>query len=176
VTSVTLTSGETLDVNYFCTSVPASLGISLPTFWFESSPAHGVVDFLGVQTALAETHARNSCSYDPANFGWSARLPASETDFYTGFLPLLQAIDREHEEKIFVGWEGGIAPALNHIISAPQGVRALILFDPSPEGIEWADLRRTNNWTTEQMLEFRGVDLAGRLSLARIILTLAIPW
>ena len=171
-----LTSGTAVDVNYYCTSVPSPNGTTLPTFWFESSLAHGVVDFLGVQTALAETHGRNSCSYDPANFGWSGRLPASETDFYAGFLPLLESIGREDEDKVFVGWEGGIEPALSHIGAAPRSSKGLVLFDPGPEGIEWLDLKRTNNWTTEQMLDFRNVDLAGRLSLARIILTLAIPW
>ena len=174
--SIALTSGTRLDVSYFCTSVPSANDTALPTFWFESSQAHGVVDFLGVQTALADTHQRNSCSYDPANFGWSGRLPASETDFYTGFAPLVENIGRRDEEKIFVGWEGGIEPALRHIRSAPQGVKALVLFDPAPEGIEWMDMQRRNNWTMQEMLAFRSVDLAGRLNLARVILMLAIPW
>jgi hypothetical protein len=148
----------------------------MPTFWFESSIAHGVVDFLGLQTILAETHGRNSCSYDPANFGWSSRLPASETDFYVAFPPLLESIGRQDEDKIFVGWAGGIEPALRHAETFQSTAKGLVLLDPSPGGIEWLDMRRAKNWTIEQMLSFRDADLASRVQIATIILALAIPW
>jgi hypothetical protein len=165
-----------MDVNYYCTSVSGVNGIEKPTFWFDSSIAHGVVDFLGVQTALAEVYGRNSCSYDPPNFGWSSNLPAYETDFYVGYEPLLAKIGREDEEKVLVGWAGGITPIMRQAIKSPATTRGLVLLEPAPYGIEWLDMQRELNWTTQQMLSYRDSDMAGRLSIARTILMLALPW
>jgi pimeloyl-ACP methyl ester carboxylesterase len=149
---------------------------SQPTIWFEADAAHGTVDFLGVQTHLALDYGRNSCSYDPPNFGWSDRLPADLDDFFDYFNPLLKAIGRENEEKIIAGWGGGAENALMHAIDANKTTKSLVILDASPDGIEWMDAKRKNNWTEEQMLDYRSTDLSGRTSLTQAILGLGIPW
>jgi hypothetical protein len=128
-----------------------------------------------VQTILAEVHGRNSCSYDPANFGWSSNLPATEADFYGGFEPLLDQIGRRDEPKIFIGWLGGNEPAFKHAVELPS-TKGLVLLDPGPYGIEWLDLQREKNWTTDQMLAYKDFDMRSRIELAKTILMLAIPW
>ena len=149
---------------------------SLPTIWFESDAAHGITDFLGVQTSLALNHGRNSCSYDPPNFGWSDRLPSGLEDFFGYFDPLLQSLGRKDEEIILAGWGGGAKNALMHAIANSNTTKALVIMDASPDGIEWLDARRKNNWTETEMLNYRSTDLGGRVFLAETILGLGIPW
>ncbi|KAK6000562.1 hypothetical protein QM012_003808 [Aureobasidium pullulans] len=48
--------------------------------------------------------------------------------------------------------------------------------DASPDGIEWFDVQRANNWTEQQMLDYRQTDLQGRIGLVQLILGIAIPW
>jgi pimeloyl-ACP methyl ester carboxylesterase len=172
---VTLASGEVHNINYNCTSVP-STNSSLPTIWLEADAAHGIVDFLGLQTSLALDHGRNSCSYDPPNFGWSDRLPSDLNDFYGYFNPLLKALGRQDEEIILVAWGGGAENALMHAIENNKTIKSLVIMDTSPDGIEWFDVQRKNNWTEAQMLQYRTTDLDGRVLLAEIILGLGIPW
>lgn len=171
--AISLDDRTTHYVNYNCTSIHASN--SQPTIWFEGDAAHGVVDFLGIQTDLAVTYGRNSCSYDPPNFGWSDRLPSHLINFFDYFTPLLQSLGREHEDIVLVGWGAGTENALMHAIEN-NSTKALVILDTSPDGIEWMDAKRKNNWTDAQMLAYRSNDLNGRISLAETILGLAIPW
>lgn len=172
---ITLASGDVHTVNYNCTSVPASNN-SLPTIWFEADAAHGIVDFLGLQTVLALDHGRNSCSYDPPSFGWSDPLPAKLLNFFAYFSPLLSALQRQDEEMVIVGWGGGAEPALMHAIENEGTTKSLVMMDASPDGIEWFDAQRKSNWTEVQMLNYRSSDLSGRVFLAKTILGLALPW
>lgn len=172
---ITLASGKSHTINYNCTSVESS-NSSLPTIWFEADLSHGIVDFLGVQTLLAQDHGRNSCSYDPPNFGWSDPLPADLVDYFDYFNPLLDAIGRNNEEMVLAGWGGGAKYALMHAIENRNITTALVLLDASPDGIEWLDAQRKNNWTETQMLNYRSTDLNGRIFLTETILGLGIPW
>jgi pimeloyl-ACP methyl ester carboxylesterase len=172
---ITLASGKSHTINYNCTLVESS-NSSLPTIWFEADLSHGVVDFLGLQTILALDHSRNSCSYDPPNFGWSDPLPADLVDYFDYFNPLLDAIGRENEEMVLVGWGGGAKYALMHAIENRNTTTSVVLLDASPDGIEWLDAQRKNNWTETQMLNYRSTDLSGRIFLAETILGLGIPW
>ena len=172
---VKLPSGQIRSVNYNCTTVPFN-GTFLPTIWFEASAAHGIVDFLGLQESLAVSHGRNSCSYDPPNFGWSDRLPSNLPNYLTYFRPLLDAIHKQDEAKIIVGWGGGGYNALKHAIEDTVTTKALVLLDTSPDGIEWFDLQRKNNWDGTHLQDYRTKDMAGRIRLAAIILSLGIPW
>jgi pimeloyl-ACP methyl ester carboxylesterase len=172
---ITLASGEVHKINYNCTSVQ-SLNSSLPTIWLESSAAHGIVDFLGLQTSLALDHGRNSCSYDPPNFGWSDPLPVNLINYFGYFNPLLIALNRQDEEMAIVGWGGGAENALMHAIENKDTTKSLVIMDASPDGIEWFDAQRKNNWTETQMLNYRSADLNSRVFLAETILGLAIPW
>lgn len=172
---VNLPTGQTRSLNYNCTTVPSN-GTLLPTFWFEGSEAHGIVDFLGLQHFLAVEHGRNSCSYDPPNFGWSENLISSLQDEYSYFNPLLKALDKTNEERIIVGWGDGAHTGLVHANENPSATKAFVLFDAAPDGIEWFDLQRKNHWNEKQTLAYRDTDLAGRIFLTKIILSLAIPW
>lgn len=162
-------------MNYYCTNVPSN-GTSLPTIWFEGSAAHGIVDFLGLQHSLAVSPGRNSCSYDPANFGWSENLPSSLEDDFGYFSSLLKTLNRQDEEVIIAGWGDGAKYGLIHANENPGITKALIILDASPDGIEWLDEQRKHQWNQKQMLAYRANDLSGRISLCQIILTLAIPW
>jgi len=171
---VTLASGEKHKINYNCTSVLSYN--SLPTIWLEADAAHGVVDFLGLQTSLAVDHGRNSCSYDPPNFGWSDPLPANLKNFFDYFNPLLVALQRQDEEKIIAGWGGGAKNALTHAIENENTTKSLVIMDASPDGIEWFDAQRRNNWNETQMLDYRSADLRDRVFLVETILGLGITW
>ena len=172
---VTLASGQKHNINYNCTSVISS-NSSLPTIWLEADAAHGIVDFLGLQTSLALDYGRNSCSYDPPNFGWSDPLPANLANFFDYFNPLLIALQRQDEEMVIAGWGGGAENALMHAIENKSTTKSLVIMDARPDGIEWFDSQRKNNWTEAQMLNYRSVDLSGRVFLAETILGLGIPW
>jgi pimeloyl-ACP methyl ester carboxylesterase len=141
---VTLASGEKHNINYNCTSTLSS-NSSLPTIWLEADAAHGIVDFLGLQISLALDHGRNSCSYDPPNFGWSDPLPANLKNFFDYFSPLLVALQRQEEEKVIAGWGGGAENALMHAIENENTTQSLVIMDASPDGIEWFDAQRKND-------------------------------
>lgn len=170
-----LLTGQTSFVNYNCTTVPSN-GTFLPTIWLESSDAHGVVDFLGVQQAFAVRHGRNSCSYDPPNFGWSDNLPSdlSNTDGY--FKPLLKALNKEDEAKVIIGKEDGGHRGLIHANEDPETTKAFVMLNVFPDGIEFFDEQRKRRWTEKQMLDYRAIDLSGRIFLTQIVLALGIPW
>lgn len=172
---VKLPTGQNPLVNYNCTTVPSN-GNLLPTIWLEGSEAHGIVDFLGLQHSLAADHGRNSCSYDPANFGWSGNLYSSLRDDYNYFSSLLRALDKHNEEIVLIGWGDGAKYSLIHANENPNTTKALVILDASPDGIEWLDEQRKHNWDKKQMLDFRANDLSGRIFLTQIILAIAIPW
>lgn len=173
VVKISLPTGQATNVNHFCTSVEHSAG---PIIWFEADVAHGVLDFIGVQTILARDYNRSSCSYDPPNSGWSENLPSSLDDFYSYFTPLLKALGQRDEPKVLVGWRDGAHNALLHAIEHQNVTNALVLMDSSPDGIEWFDAQRANHWTEKQMLEYRQTDLTSRINLVQLILGVAIPW
>lgn len=157
--------------------MPPTNSSSQPTLWFEADGAHGVTDFIGVQTILAEAHGRNSCSYDSPNFGFSSRLPSSEsTDLTTVFEPLIHSIHRENESKILVGWGGGGENVLRHAKESPGTTHGVVLLDVSPTGIEWLDRKRAKNLTMEETVAFAKSDIGGRIDVARTILGVALPW
>lgn len=172
---VTLASGEKHKINYYCTSVLSS-NYSLPTIWLEADAAHGIVDFLGLQTYLALDHGRNSCSYDPPNFGWSDPLPSNLANFFGYFNPLLIALQKQDEEMAIAGWGGGAKNALMHAVENNNTTKSLVIMDAGPDGIEWFDAQRKNNWTETQMLNYRSADLSSRVFSAETILGLGIPW
>ena len=174
---IVLPSGASVSISYYCTKVSSSNSTVLPTIWFEADAAHGTTDFLGVQTALAEQYGRNSCSYDPPNFGWSGRWPSSEsTDLTTVFEPLLRSIQRDDEVKVLAGWGAGGENVLRHAIQNPNSVKAVVLLDTAPTGIEWTDQARAKNLSAESTLALAKQDMSGRVSLAQIILGMGVPW
>lgn len=170
---ISLPSGLVTHVNYFCARVAEPAG---STIWFEADAAHGVLDFLGVQTILAQDYNRSSCSYDPPNFGWSDNLPSSLDDFYSYFTPLLKAVGQQGEPRVLVAWGDGAHNALMHAIEHRDATHNLVLMDSSPDGIEWFDAQRTNGWSETEMLKYRQTDLESRISLVQLILGIAIPW
>lgn len=172
-----LPSGTSLSINHYCTAVPSKNASTLPTLWFEASAAHGVTDFLGVQSILADVHGRNSCSYDPPNFGFSSRLPSSESLDLTEVLnPLVARLGRTNEPKILVGWGGGGDNVLRHALQSPDTTEGVVLLDVSPTGIEWLDQKRVKNLTMDETEALAKLDLRGRVSLASIILGIGLPW
>lgn len=77
---------------------------------------------------------------------------------------------------VIAGWGGGAENALMHAIENKSTTKSLVIMDARPDGIEWFDSQRKNNWTEAQMLNYRSVDLSGRVFLAETILGLGIPW
>jgi hypothetical protein len=89
---------------------------------------------------------------------------------------MLKVLGRQNEPYIGVGWGRGGEDVLSHALESPSTTQGVILLDTSPDGIEWMDAAKENNWDETQMLDYRQQDLTGRISLVRIILALAIPW
>ena len=77
---------------------------------------------------------------------------------------------------VIVGWGGGAENALLHAIENNKTTKSLVILDASPDGIEWMDAKRKNNWTEDQMLAYRSSDLSARISRTETILGLGIPW
>jgi hypothetical protein len=94
VKKIRLFDGQEKNVNYYCTNVDND---TRPIIWFEADSAHGVLDFIGIQTILAQDYNRTSCSYDPPNFGWSDNLPSSLENFYSYLSPLLLALGQQDQ-------------------------------------------------------------------------------
>jgi pimeloyl-ACP methyl ester carboxylesterase len=115
-------------------------------------------------------------THDPPNFGWSDRLPSDLEDFFEYFNPLLESLGRKDEEMILVGWGGGAENALMHAIANRNTTNVLVIMDASPDGIEWLDAKRKNNWTEAEMMNYRSTDLGGRVFLAETIVGLGLPW
>jgi pimeloyl-ACP methyl ester carboxylesterase len=170
-------SGASISINHYCTTASVKNSSLMPTIWFEADGAHGVADFIGMQTLLAELHGRNSCSYDPPNFGWSSRLPSSEsTDLTVVFNSLVHAIQRENETKVLAGWGAGGENVLRHASQNPETVKGVVWLDVSPNGIEWLDAKRARNLTMEDTMTLAKDDLRGRISLMQTILAVGVPW
>ncbi|KAI9846321.1 MAG: hypothetical protein M1837_004174 [Sclerophora amabilis] len=176
VYEVPFKDGTTRDINVHCTTVKATNGTMLPTIWFESTPAHGITDFLGVQHFLETAHGRNSCSYDHPSFGWSQPPLKDFTNSSMYWASMLKVLGREKEPAIIAGWGGGAEDALSHAIEMPEVTKGLVIMDSSPDGIEWMDIKRNNRWTEEQMLEFRQTDLETRVASTQLLLTLGLTW
>lgn len=172
---VKLPAGQSRSLNYNCTTVPSN-STHLPTIWFEATVAHGTVDYLGVQHFLATVHGRNSCSYDPPNFGWSDNLLSSLHDNASYFNPLLEAIGRQDEDKVIVSHGGGARTGLVHVNDHPKTTKAFVMLDSAPDGIEWFDEQRKHNWNEEQLQNYKAADLSARATLTEVILTLVISW
>ena len=92
------------------------------------------------------------------------------------FGPLLESIQRVDEAKILAGWGAGAENVLRHSKENPSSVKAVVLLDTAPNGIEWTDQARAKNWSAERTLAFAKQDVSGRISLTQIILGMAIPW
>jgi pimeloyl-ACP methyl ester carboxylesterase len=170
---IRLFDGQEKNVNYYCTNVDND---TRPIIWFEADSAQGVLDFIGVQTILAQDFNRTSCSYDPPNFGWSDSLLSSLENFHGYLSPLLLALGQQDRPRILIGWGDGATNILIHALENENTTQGLIFMDSSPDGIEWLDAQRRNDWTQEQMLDYRQTDLQSRISLVRLILAIAIPW
>ena len=171
---ITLPSGQTQMISYNCT-LTSSEGPKLPTIWFESSAAHGVVDFLGLQIAL-QAHGRNSCSYDPPNFGWSDRLSSNLPNFTSSLPALWSTLGVEEDHRILAGWGDGAELALHHAIAFPNTTQGLVVLDAGLPDLEFFDMQRQKNWTESQTLAYRSVTLSNRTQLARSILAIGFPW
>lgn len=63
-----LADNRTQQIHHFCLG-----NSSLPTFFLDSSAAHGTVDFYPLQQHLANL-GRRVCVHDPPAFGWSGDL------------------------------------------------------------------------------------------------------
>jgi pimeloyl-ACP methyl ester carboxylesterase len=170
---IRLFDGQEKNVNYYCTNVDND---TRPIIWFEADSAHGVLDFIGIQTILAQDYNRTSCSYDPPNFGWSDDLPSSFENFYSYLSPLLLALGQQDQPRVLIGWGDGATNILMHALENENTTQGLVFMDSSPDGIEWLDAQRRNDWTQEQMLDYRQTDLQSRIRLMRLILAIAIPW
>lgn len=75
-----------------------------------------------------------------------------------------------------VGWGGGAYNALRHINENPSSIRAFVTLDTSPDGIEWYDAQRKNHWNEQQLLDYKKIDLDGRVFLTEIVLAIGITW
>jgi pimeloyl-ACP methyl ester carboxylesterase len=159
------------NINYYCTSVNSSNATSYPTIWFESSIEHGIVDFFGLQIIIAQNYSRNSCSYDPPNFGWSSRLPADLPWDYDFFPYLLSALNRTNEDRVFVGWGTGNQFAIRHAIANPNTTKGLVMIDPEPMGIDALVQRGPANWTNQHLQLVYGNIMTQKISSVRISLS-----
>jgi len=103
-------------------------------------------------------------------------MPSSQSTFFDPLNALLEATGRQSEDKVLVGWAAGVNSAWAHAVARPQTVKGLVLLDAGPEGIEWLDMKRALHWTEDQMLQYRQTDMQARIELARLILSIGIPW
>jgi hypothetical protein len=163
-------------VNYYCNAMSVIDPDSKPTIWFETSASHGIVDFLGVQHYLALKHNFSSCSYDPPNFGWSSRLPAKLKDHNLYLPALVEALGKQNENRVYVGWNGGLNLAIEHASNDPEHTTAVIDLDDVPIEIEYLDKQRQSGWNNSQSMNYRSNDLRSKIKRLSTILTLGYAW
>ncbi|ORZ30053.1 hypothetical protein BCR44DRAFT_364621 [Catenaria anguillulae PL171] len=162
---VTMTDGRKTNLHAYCTG-PTNSG--KPTFWFLSSPAHGVVDFYGVQTYLSRAN-RRACTLDMPGFGWSDPVLANQQDPLIYLKPMIDAANAamgNGNDAILVGWGAGGETAIRYLRSSIQSttrVTGIMFVTVYPE------IQGTASYASVS-------DLQGRIGLANIILGLAIPW
>jgi hypothetical protein len=163
-------------VNHYCNAMSVIDPHSKPTIWFETSASHGIVDFLGVQHYLALKHNFSSCSYDPPNFGWSSRLPAKLKDHKLYLPARVEALGKQNESRVHVGWSGGLNLAIEHACNDPEHTTAVIDLDDVPIEIEYLDKQRQSGWNNSQTMNYRSRDLRSKIERLSTILTLGYTW
>ena len=65
---------------------------------------------------------------------------------------------------------------LRHVRDNPGPVKAVVLLDVAPTGIEWLDEARVRNLSMDETIALAKSDIVGRASLAQMILAIGLPW
>lgn len=180
-----------ISANYYCTAPSPAPSSSAPTIYLATSPAHGIVDFLGLQYHLSlPPHRLRSCSFDPPSFGWSVRFPASAPNVTAFYNDVFAALVARLEEgvatpaaeggpmAVLAGWGAGTATVVDAARRPELAARtaAVVLLGASVPDAEFWDLQRRNNWTVDETALAKKQELTARTGLARVILALGVPW
>mmetsp|Transcript_5156 Transcript_5156/g.15094 ORF Transcript_5156/g.15094 Transcript_5156/m.15094 type:complete len:439 (+) Transcript_5156:64-1380(+) len=178
---VSVAGGASLSLHYYCEDLPQGVaaarvsGEAVPRIWLTSSPAHGVVDFLGVQRFLALKGFR-TCSFDPPGFDQSSRERASASEL-ADFLPgLVRAVDGAGARVVFVAWGGGASGAVDIAKARLVDVAAVVLVYAFPPDFEWTSYQLETGVSDAETRTYRDAQLAARVGFAQVILGLAVPW
>lgn len=164
------------NVNYYCNDASLIDPRAKPTIWFESTSAHGVLDFLGLQHFLAVNHNYSSCSYDPPNYGRSGPL-AEELKYHDLYFPaLLKELGKEDEQRVHTGWNGGLRYAIKAAIQDPKRTNAVIDLDATPEGIEYLNKQFQTGWNDTMVAKFRGNDLQKQINKLMLLMSIGFGW
>jgi pimeloyl-ACP methyl ester carboxylesterase len=171
VFAVQMTDGRQTNVHVYCLGPKNA---TTPVIWFTSSPAHGVVDFYGVQYFLSQK-GRRVCTFDPLGFGWSADLVPNAVDQMT-YLDGTLTASGEQGPFILAGWGAGGELIADYVQKFPAKVKSVVFLTYYPPGIEFLAHAAKKGLTVDQMKAYRKSQWALRSSSGGIILGLAIPW
>ena len=171
-TTVQLSDGSdrSLTLHYLC---DGPVNTSYPTFMFEGSNSHGLMDFYGIQIILKENN-RRSCIWDKAGLGYSDYLYKDMLDHKLYYHNFLKSIN-EKPPFIFVGHGLGGQTVFNYALQHPEMVSSITFLDVSPKRVELIIQKILKNWTNTEYEEEEKSDLANRYGLLGIINGLGVP-
>lgn len=166
-------SGRKTTIHYLCDGPKSN---SKPTFVFQGSASHGLMDYFGLQTLLKEND-RRSCIFDLAGLGYSdyMYLDTYNYDPMPYFHNMLKSFD-ESPPFILVGWGAGGPTVYRYALEHPEMVHSLTFLDVYPANVEWLTPKILKNWTDDQYNSKIKSDLSERRRLFGIINGLGVPW
>ena len=164
-------SGRKITIHHLCDGPINSLK---PTFLFQGSGSHGLMDFYGLQTLLKENN-RRSCIWDLAGLGYSDYMYLNSYDPVLYYNNLFKSFN-ETTPFIFVASGGGGRPVYQYALEHPEMISSITFLDVFPENVEWLTPKVLKNWTDDEYNAYKKLDLEGRYSLFRLINGLGVPW
>jgi pimeloyl-ACP methyl ester carboxylesterase len=163
-------SGRSLTLHFLC---DGPVNSSYPTFMFEGSNSHGLMDFYGIQIILKENN-RRSCIWDKAGLGYSDNLYIDMLDHQLYYHNFLKSIN-EKPPFIFIGHGTGGSIVFNYALQHPEMVSSITFLDVSPGYSELMTQKILKNWTNTEYEEEVKSDLSNRYGLFGIINGLGVP-
>jgi pimeloyl-ACP methyl ester carboxylesterase len=154
-----------------------AFNVTKPTIFIFSSSAHGIVDFYGLQYYLSSTYETNRrvCVHDPLGFGWSQDPFDGQFTNYEYLYRLMLSSDEPMPWHI-VGWGGGGSALMYLATKYTSSIKSVTFIETYPPGIEFNYYGYQKSLSQQAISDYRTSELSSRVGLAKLILSLAIPW
>ncbi|KAI3642471.1 hypothetical protein MP228_012026 [Amoeboaphelidium protococcarum] len=150
---------------------------SLPTVFLFSSPAHGIVDFYGLQYYLSSYNGtdRRVCTFDPPGFGWSTEVNRGQDSSFEHSYQIMKTSGESAPWHV-VGWGAGGSTVAYLASKHPSDIKSATFLESYPQGIEFDYYGVYQSLDQNQVSAYASSQIVQRLGLSKLIISLAIPW